>query len=248
MSRSSCLLVLALLVACQTENPYQSKVDPALLEYVNENGRNRIAEARRHRDEAADAVAAAQRRADQSRRELEVEQASRRVEEAKLEKANTEQRVDRQAAGVEGDGNRAGDGTSVRDAGVHDARAGVQVVDDRIAWRKECITAADREVDLAKAKLELARARVALAEAEALRDTDRPEADRIDMVAIQRDLRARETEVDVAKVRLEAAQRECDLAKRRVDETPAQREERMRRLERRPDAPPVSPTDPREGR
>jgi hypothetical protein len=245
MIRSS-LCVLLGLAACQTDNRYQSKVDPALLEYVNESGRNKIAEARRARDEAADAVAAAQRRAEQPRRELEVEQAARRVEEAKLQQATTEQRVDRQAAGAEGNG--TGDGASARDASVQKAHSGVQLADDRIAWRTECITAADREVDLAKAKLDLARARVALVEAQALRDTDRPEADRIDMAPIERDLRARESDVEVAKVRLEAAQRECDLAKRRVDETPAQREERMRRLERRPEAPPVNPTDPREGR
>jgi len=244
MIRSS-FCVLVALAACQTDNRYPSKVDPALLEYVNESGRNKIAEARRARDEAADAVAAAQRRAEQPRRELEVEQAARRVEEAKLQQANTEQRVDQQAAAVEGNGS---DGASVRDASVEKARAGLQLADDRIAWRREGIATADREVDLAKARLELARARVALVEAQALRDTDRPEADHIDVAPIERDLRARESDVEVAKVRLDAAQRECDLAKRCVDETPAQRVERMRRLERRPDAPAVSPTDTRDGK
>ena len=207
----------------QSSGYHANRVDPGLLEYVDDRGRNQIAEARRLRDENRDAVAAAKRRAEQARGELQVEDSTRKVGEAELQKAQTEERVQRQAAGVEGNGT-----VRAEEASVRTANDTVAIADDRIAWRKACIDAADRDVALAEGRLALADAKVALVEARALCTTNWPEADKVDLMAIERDVRARQTEVDVARVRQEAAVKEVDLAKRCVDETPKQRRDRIR--------------------
>lgn len=240
MTRLLPIPILFALAACQSTSYQPDRVDPALLRFVDGSARDDIAGARRARDEAVDALAAARENLARSRGELQIARDDRVVAEAKLAKAKTEMRVERHAAGIQFDRNPDGveydgDEYGAQDAELRGPRAEVLAADDRIQWHKEIIAAAECDVELAKAKLDLAEARVTLEEARAVHKTDRPEAADLDLVAIERACRAQQTEVDVCRVRCDAAAKEVELAKGRVEESPRKRLERLEKKERRVD-------------
>jgi len=216
--------LIAVLAACHSTARKPERVDTALLQYLDEDGRTAVAEARRLRDEAGDALAAARLDVEKAKADLAVANQQRDVAVARLQRAQTGS-----STPVRAEDASASDRAIVSgrvDPVVEDARFGIASADDRIGWHKCSVEVRERQVDMLEARRELAEAKVHQAQTAALLRAGRPEVDAVSMHEVDRTVRRCELEIKVAEIRLTGAEEEAALAKSRADEPIETRRER----------------------
>jgi hypothetical protein len=218
-----------LFAACQSPPRSTEQVDTAWLRHVDEATRQEVAAARRVRDEAGDAIAAARIDVERARAEVEIARQERDVAVARQQQAETERVTVVRAA--DGSDPIVVDARVAPD--VQEARLGISAADDRILWRKCSVEAEERHVALLEARKALAEAKVQQAKCAGLMRAARPEVDTLTMEGVDRTVRGCETEIAVAETRLTAAKKEVAFAKSRSEATIECRRQEVKAAEER---------------
>ena len=207
----SCLfliLPLALVSACETNSTKAVRVDDTMLAYVDESGREEIAEARLDAERVRHDIAMLKGEISRRQNDLQLVKEERNVVRAELDAAKL--RVDSAAAQSEADARAAEENL----AGVH---AEMRRVEAEIARHEGLVTEAEMHLAVAEARENLMEERVELTKAEALRRTDSPEARKIDVEQLRSAVDRAEQNVEMARVDAEAAERKVAILGERLD-------------------------------
>ena len=192
---------LALAPACASlRNDEPEPIDDSLVAELSGAAMDDIRDLRREREKQADELARAERRIESAEArfeavESELEAAQQNVEAAEIRVTNATKR------GTSDDLEQAQEE-------LEEAKQRAQTVRNELEWRRQGIAEAEAIAELQRERLELAKARLEFAKAEAIKDLDRPEADRIDVEAYRRNVREQQTKVELAEVKANAAQEE----------------------------------------
>lgn len=215
------LAALALFTVGCKSNPFDNdrynysspEVDDDVLVYVPESERDEITKARSECDEMKDRVTIAENQVEQEKRRLDVAEEELDVAEAEVDAAKKALSVARNSS--ESIREREIDNA---DDKLENARARWRSAQSQIAFHQARIDQLQSEVELAEMRVELAEARVQLAKARAVRELDRPEADKITVSDFEACVEEKEAMVAMAEVDAEAWEKKVKMRQDALDE------------------------------
>jgi hypothetical protein len=191
--------------ACQTASSRRAElIDEGLLLNVSDTERSNIADARKSRDQASDAYAAAQ---SDYARAVEARAVAGQVCDAAAAKASRTQDTL----------NRASQSGTVEDVSIAKQKVLEATAEKAVHTAK--LSLSDKQADyanalavLAKEHVQVTEARVNLAKAKAVNTLDRPRSQTPKVSMFETSLRLAEADENLARTRSESAQREVSIA------------------------------------